>query len=173
MEAPTNNFGDTITASFSLDTTSTSALLGRACNNCLGTEPTDLFVAALQDSFARVFTDRGIAPVYCEGHGREPWDGDIDLSSSVGWFTTLYPVHVSGLDPDVGLLDAVRRTKDARRRIVDNGRSYFASRFLTAEGRAAFANHWPMEILFNYMGLQQQLERQEGLLQEVPLPGTT
>jgi len=172
MGAPANFFGDTITATFSLDADATSSLLGGDCNGSFGTEPTDLFIAALQDSFARVFTDRAVPPVYCEGHGREPWDGDIDLSSTVGWFTTLYPVHSAGLDSDSGLLDAIRRTKDARRRVADNGWSYFASRFLAAEGHAAFANHWPMEILFNYMGLQQQLERQEGLLREVPLAGT-
>ncbi|MBN0371976.1 hypothetical protein JTM65_34790, partial [Pseudomonas aeruginosa] len=29
-----------------------------------------------------------------EGHGREELGGELDLSRTVGWFTSLYPVHL-------------------------------------------------------------------------------
>ena len=46
-----------------------------------------------------------------------------------------------------------------------NGRSYFASRCLTSEGEAAFPGHWPWEVVFNFLGQYQQLERKDALLQ--------
>lgn len=80
-----NLFGEAVASTFALDAETTALLLGR-CNDCLATEPSDLFIASLLESFALVFQDRGIPAVHCEGHGREPWDGSgIDLSGTVGW----------------------------------------------------------------------------------------
>lgn len=170
LEAHPNTFADTIDIGFSLDARSTSALLGK-CNDAFGTEPMDLFISALLESFSRTFHDRDLPPIYTEGHGREPWDSEIDLSGTVGWFTTICPVYVPlHAGAANAIADAVRRTKDARRAIKDNGWAYFGSRFLSAEGEAAFKNHWPMEIMFNYLGLYQQLERDDALLQQVSLP---
>ncbi|KAK7211172.1 hypothetical protein V2G26_018350 [Clonostachys chloroleuca] len=170
-----NVFGETLSTSFSLDIGPTRALLG-TCNECFGTKPDDLIIAALLVSFATVFTDRDTPPVFCEGHGRDcAWDNSIDLTSTVGWFTVLYPLHVSlSLDPrgrNHHLVDAIRRTKDARARISGHTWSYFTSRFSTKDGRAAFKNHWPMEILFNYVGGHQKQERNDVLLVPVPRHG--
>jgi amino acid adenylation domain-containing protein/non-ribosomal peptide synthase protein (TIGR01720 family) len=57
--------------------------------------------------------------------------------------------------------------KDFRRRLPEKGRSYFAYRLLTSEGKDHFGDHWPMEIAFNYLGQMQQLERTDSLLQPV------
>jgi amino acid adenylation domain-containing protein/non-ribosomal peptide synthase protein (TIGR01720 family) len=168
LEGHPNAFADTVTVGFTLDAKSTSALLGK-CNNALGTEPLDLFISALLESFSRTFQDRELPPIYSEGHGREPWDSEIDLTGTVGWFTTICPVYAP-LHAGATVADAARRTKDARRAITDNGWAYFASRFLSGEGEAAFKEHWPMEIMFNYLGLYQQLERDDALLQQVSLP---
>jgi hypothetical protein len=51
--------------------------------------------------------------------------------------------------------DTVRKVKDFKRKIPGNGRPYFARRCLTEEGRAQYKTHWPMEILFNYLGQYQ------------------
>ncbi|GAB1318076.1 hypothetical protein MFIFM68171_08286 [Madurella fahalii] len=166
----TNTFGDTVTSGFTLDAATTSALLG-ACNECFGTEPADLFIAAMLSSFGSIFTDRELPPAYCEGHGREcVWDSNIDLSSTVGWFTVIYPLQVQlARDGGGGVVDAVRRTKDARVRISGKAWSYFASRFLTKRGYGIFKHHWPMEILFNYVGGHQKHERENALFVPVPL----
>lgn len=80
-----NLFGDAVASTFTLSVDATAALLGH-CNDCFATEPSDLFIAGLLESFASVFDDRSIPAVHCEGHGREPWDGSgIDLSGTVGW----------------------------------------------------------------------------------------
>jgi amino acid adenylation domain-containing protein/non-ribosomal peptide synthase protein (TIGR01720 family) len=96
-----------------------------------------------------------------EGHGREPWSTEIDISRTVGWFTTVYPIFVKPTGDPIG---TVRRVKDFRRQIPSNGRPYFARRCLTHDGREAFKTHWPMEISFNYLGQYQQLERSDALL---------
>lgn len=59
------------------------------------TEIVNVILAALLLSFAATFTDRERPPaIYNEGHGRETWDSSIDPWHTVGWFTTLTPVHL-------------------------------------------------------------------------------
>lgn len=157
-----NTFDDVLHRSFTLDSETTSALLGKS-NRALATEPVDIFLAALLFSFGRTFPDRQVPPIYSESHGREPWNSDIDLSSTVGWFTTISPTAVPVKTGD-SLYDIIRRVKDTRRQMPTNGWSYFTSRYLNSDGIEAFKKHWPMEILFNYQGQYQQLERQDALL---------
>ena len=165
-----NTYSDVVERSFAIDVATTSALLGKV-HRALRTEPTDIFLAALIYSFGRTFPDRHIPPIFSEGHGREPWDADIDLSRTVGWFTTISPTYVPVKTGD-NILEIVRRIKDTRRKLPKNGWPYFASRFLNPSGIDAFKNHWPMEILFNYQGLYQQLERDDSLLciESLPTP---
>lgn len=165
MENIPNNYGEVVSEGFELDANIT-ALIMNSCHNALRTEPVDILVAALLSSFAQVFPDRTVPPLYTETHGREPWNDSIDISRTVGWFTSLYPVVVP-MEAFNDIVDIVRHVKDIRRRIPDNGRPYFATRFLTAHGEEAFQTHWPMEIAFNYLGQYQQLERDGALLQPV------
>jgi hypothetical protein len=83
-----------------------------------------------------------------EGNGCEPWNGSIDLSDTVGWFTTMTPVHV----PEVGedIMKTLIGTKECRRRTRGQGLPYFTARYMTNEGRALFTQHDSMEILVNY-----------------------
>jgi amino acid adenylation domain-containing protein/non-ribosomal peptide synthase protein (TIGR01720 family) len=154
-------------ARFTIDENVTSLLLG-AANTALRTEPIDILLAAIQQSFTQTFTDRAAPAVFSEGHGREPWDSSIDLSETVGWFTTFYPIH-RRLRKNESVKDTIKRTKDARRSFTDNGFSYFSCRHFSAEGRKAFEHHRAMEICFNYLGQAQQLERSDALLKEEPL----
>lgn len=68
--------------------------------------------------------------------------------------------------------DSIRRVKDARRRTsARDGWSYFTSRLLSES--TEFKHQLPLELVFNYKGLYQQLERADALLREVPLPGAS
>jgi non-ribosomal peptide synthase protein (TIGR01720 family) len=60
------------------------------------------------------------------------------------------------------LNDIIKRVKDTRRKITDNGRPYFAKSVLQdqADGFPV-----PLEVLFNYLGKMQQLERSDSLFQ--------
>lgn len=172
MSSRHNNCGDTLTEGFILDVETTSLLM-TTCHDALRTESVDLFMATLLHSFAQVFDDRATPTVFTEGHGREPWTADIDVSDTVGWFTTMSPLSIP-LTQKSSLIDAIRYTKDHRRILPGNGWPYFTSRFLNAQGKELFSNHMPMEVIFNYMGRYQQLERDDTLLKpdQVP-PGLT
>ncbi|MHA6616154.1 non-ribosomal peptide synthase/polyketide synthase [Pseudonocardia sp. DLS-67] len=83
-----------------------------------------------------------------EGHGREAEElpGDIDLSRTVGWFTTLYPV---ALDVPSGRLAAVvKGVKEQLRAVPEGGLSYGALRYLAGHADLAVAP----ALLFNYLG---------------------
>lgn len=166
MENKPNTYGDTTEDGFEIDAETSLLLLG-TCHEAMQTEPVDVFLAAVLQSFRKVFTDRSYVPaIYNEGHGREPWSNStLDLSRTVGWFTTMCPIFLpSTLDTAPDLMNTIRWVKDLRRRTPDKGRPYFAHRLLTTDGKERFAGHWPMEITFNYLGKLQQLERNDAIL---------
>ncbi|KAI9848835.1 MAG: NRPS [Sclerophora amabilis] len=158
----TNMSDDVLEVGFTMDQESTSMLL-TGCHKALGTDPVDVYLSALFHSFSQTF-GRSPPTIFNEGHGRETWDSEIDLSGTVGWFTTMFPLHVQ-VNQETNIEDVTRRVKDYRRRVPKNGWSYFTSRYSKSDRVEAFRDHWPMEVLFNYLGLYQQLERADGLLQ--------
>ena len=60
-------------------------------NGVYHTEINDMLLSALGLAVGKVFKGRRIL-IDLEGHGREDILGDIDISRTVGWFTTIYPV---------------------------------------------------------------------------------
>ncbi|KAK4867831.1 hypothetical protein LT330_007490 [Penicillium expansum] len=158
-------YGDVDCASFEIDQGHTNAIL-LECHKALGTEPIDLFLAAMLHSFGRAFPDRSLPTIYNEGHGREVWDPSIDISHTVGWFTILHPVFVSAYKSD-NPIDTLIQVKDLRRRVSDNGRADFTSRILPGQGNQESEHPHPFEMSFNYVGQHRDLQRQDGLFQLV------
>ncbi|EOD43361.1 putative nonribosomal peptide protein [Neofusicoccum parvum UCRNP2] len=115
-------------------------------------------------AFHTAFPERSVPAFFVEGHGREPsWDDSIDLSSTVGWFTTLLPIVLSEAKCKHPI-DALREIKSLRAQFMDKGLAQFASKFYQRRK----ARYPSMEITFNYAGMYQQLERSGGLFSEVP-----
>ncbi|MFJ1846508.1 amino acid adenylation domain-containing protein [Streptomyces sp. NPDC088146] len=83
--------------------------------------------------------------VSMEGHGRE----HLDLSRTVGWFTSEYPVRVPASD-DVG--QVLRAAKEARRGVPDGGVGYGVLRHLDPEAGSELAATPPPDVLLNYLG---------------------
>lgn len=83
-----NTLEDVSMQSFRLNKTTTSSLMNE-CNIPVSTQPLDIMLAAVIQSFSEVFSDRNIPAVFTEGHGREPWEDGLDVSRTVGWFTTM------------------------------------------------------------------------------------
>ncbi|CAI7648521.1 unnamed protein product [Penicillium glandicola] len=158
-----NTWADATRRTITVSHEATEAIIG-AANGAFHTQPVEIIQAAVLYAFIQAFDNRPAPTMFSEGHGREPWDADIDISRTVGWFTTIAPLFL-----DAKKEDNVRRilelTKAGRRSISTNGWAYFASRFLHPEGPEKFESHSPMEILFNYTGLFQQFERPGALLQ--------
>ncbi|WP_425266223.1 non-ribosomal peptide synthase/polyketide synthase [Amycolatopsis pretoriensis] len=106
------------------------------------TQVNDVLLAAL----GRVLRDwTGHPPVLdLEGHGREELFDDVDLSRTVGWFTTMFPVAVDVPD-DWGT--ALKSVKEQLRAVPRRGIGYGALRYLTGTAPAID----PL-VSFNYLG---------------------
>jgi acyl carrier protein len=153
-----NNEADAINSRVTLSTHHTSLILGQA-NNAYDTAPVELIIAAVLHSFAMVFPERGLPAMYFEGHGRQTTDPIIDLSRTVGWFTTMTPVRATFRQLD----KLVRQIKDIRASTQDGGLAQFCHQILST-GREYI--RLPFELLFNYAGMFQQLERADAVLRE-------
>jgi amino acid adenylation domain-containing protein/non-ribosomal peptide synthase protein (TIGR01720 family) len=174
-----NTVGDHDHHHLVIDEHTTSSVLSSNINGTLNTEPVDLLISAVWDAFFRIFPDREKLTIFSEGHGRESWSSDIDLSRTVGWFTTISPVSVSRGDmvsKGESIAKTIRFVKDARRRLTANGWEYFTTRYLHPEGREAFQPHSSspaMEVVFNYHGQFQQFEGGASLFETVDLQGVS
>ncbi|MET8100095.1 amino acid adenylation domain-containing protein [Streptomyces sp. NPDC005236] len=125
----------------------------------------DGLLAGLALALARWRRTRGVpaAPtlVRLEGHGREDHlVPGADLSSTIGWFTAMYPVglDVTGIDladafaggPAAGR--AVKAVKEQLRAVPDHGMGYGLLRHLNARTAPALARLRRPQIGFNYLG---------------------
>jgi non-ribosomal peptide synthase protein (TIGR01720 family) len=91
-----------------------------------------------------------------EGHGREEGVGGGDLSRTVGWFTSLYPLPIElPLEDDPGAI--VAAVKQQLRAVPNNGIGYGGLRtFGSEEVRARLRALAPPAVSFNYMGQVDQ-----------------
>jgi amino acid adenylation domain-containing protein/non-ribosomal peptide synthase protein (TIGR01720 family) len=98
-----------------------------------------------------------------EGHGREELFDDIDLSRTVGWFTSLYPVLLQSKPAD-DRGQTLRAVKETLRNLPNNGIGFGILRYLSDQS-ARLENIPEPEIGFNYLGQYDQVSGQHGLLQ--------
>jgi len=86
-----------------------------------------------------------------EGHGREEsLAPGADLSRTVGWFTTLYPVRLDVSQGDVG--SALMAAKEQLRSVPAKGIGYSLLRFANPETAAVLSKYPVDDIGFNYLG---------------------
>ncbi|MGW5049626.1 amino acid adenylation domain-containing protein [Actinokineospora sp. NPDC004072] len=83
-----------------------------------------------------------------ERHGREPLDG-VDLSRTVGWFTSVQPVRLPAAGTAAATLDLVRA---AVRAAPDHGIGHGLLRHLNAQAAPVLARMARAQVLFNYYG---------------------
>ncbi|MHC5907198.1 amino acid adenylation domain-containing protein, partial [Streptomyces sp. S6] len=119
----------------------------------------DVLLTALAVALARRREGQTFAHIELEGHGREARHVaacagfEPELSRTVGWFTTLFPVTVDpGTAPDptdpAYLTSALKAVKEDLARVPRGGLSYGVLRHLHG---ADFAAPAP-QVLFNYLG---------------------
>ncbi|WP_158841380.1 non-ribosomal peptide synthetase [Saccharothrix deserti] len=97
--------------------------------------------------------------VELEGHGREEVFPDVDLSRTVGWFTTTYPVLLPSRD--TGVAAHVRAVKDVVRGVPRNGFGHLLLRDAPAS---------PAEVAFNYLGRWDGFDEHEELVRPARRP---
>ncbi|KAL5334140.1 hypothetical protein BJX70DRAFT_402843 [Aspergillus crustosus] len=119
-----------------------------AANNTLRTESVEILLAGLFKSFHETFPDRNVPAIFELYQGRDFDESGMDISNTVGCFTSIAPVHIE-LNNLQDNLEVVRRTKDARRSIPSKGLPYLNSKFLTTGGKENLGGQ-DVEILFQY-----------------------
>ncbi|WLG59193.1 non-ribosomal peptide synthase/polyketide synthase [Pseudomonas extremorientalis] len=113
------------------------------------TQINDLLLTALARVVVRWTGDASML-IRLEGHGREDLFDEIDLTRTVGWFTSLYPVK---LVPTDSLAGSLKQIKEQLRAIPDKGLGFGALRYLgNAEAQQALSELPRPRITFNYLG---------------------
>ncbi|WP_327329242.1 amino acid adenylation domain-containing protein [Streptomyces sp. NBC_01208] len=141
-----NTVGSARTLTRRLSADLTDALL-RKVPEAYRTQVNDVLLSAL----ARVLREwaGGTVPVELEGHGREDLFDDVDLSRTVGWFTTVFPVALELPDGEEWGA-TLKVVKEQLRAVPSRGLGYGALRYLGAPGPLGQGRQ--CQVGFNYHG---------------------
>ncbi|MGF7533043.1 amino acid adenylation domain-containing protein [Bacillus mexicanus] len=121
-------------------------LLLKQANRAYHTEINDLLLTSLGLSISH-WSGLEQIPIHLEGHGREQIMQDVDISRTVGWFTSLYPA-VLHIQPGKEISDYIKTTKEGLRQIPHKGIGYGIARYLSS----TMPSKLNPEISFNYLG---------------------
>src|SRR5262249_24428704 len=126
------------------------------------TQINDVLLAVLWEANRRWKGERSLV-VELEGHGREEIFADVDLSRTVGWFTTIYPVKLEAESEEIG--EALKEIKEQLRSIPKRGVGYGALRYLSQNEEVVrkLSGGARAEMRFNYLGQFDQVFKAEGL----------
>jgi len=146
----TNLVGESVTVGFELDSETTERLLTRV-HGAYGTEINDILLTALLLSMRAAF-GMDTLMVAMEGHGRQSVYGQKNISRTVGWFTSVYPLLLKGgKGNDLGLL--LKEVKEIVREVPGKGVGYGMLRYLTKrELLTGLSFTSDPEVSFNYLG---------------------
>jgi amino acid adenylation domain-containing protein/non-ribosomal peptide synthase protein (TIGR01720 family) len=140
------------TATVTLDAEETRALL-QDVPGVYNTRINDALLSALARAFGE-WTGAPALAVDLEGHGREEIFEEIDLSRTVGWFTSVFPV-VLDLREGADAAGALKAVKEQLRRVPQGGLGWGLLRQASPHGPELAALPRP-EVLFNYLGQLDQ-----------------
>jgi amino acid adenylation domain-containing protein/non-ribosomal peptide synthase protein (TIGR01720 family) len=151
-EAPFNDEGHSESICLEIDFTpgETKQLL-TVCNDAYQTKINDLLLTAFAYGLTAL-NGKKVNHIVLEGHGREEIDASIDLTKTVGWFTTLYPVRLEIKDDLEG---SIRNIKETLRQIPGNGLSFGAL--------FGYKNSAMPKIVYNYLGQFDKIRGSQNL----------
>jgi amino acid adenylation domain-containing protein/non-ribosomal peptide synthase protein (TIGR01720 family) len=148
--------GDARSVKSCLTSEETRALLQQV-PSAYRTQINDVLITALVRALQQ-WTEGETFRIDMEGHGREDLFEDVDVSRTVGWFTTIFPVRL-GLPTGLAEGQALQSVKEQLRRIPDRGMSYGLLRYVCedAQVRDALSRSPRSNLLFNYLGQFDQV----------------
>lgn len=122
------------------------------CTNAYRTRTEELLITALVRTLCR-WCDQPSVLIELEGHGREPFgdtEESVDLTRTVGWFTSLYPLCLH-TDADMGV--AIKSVKEQLRGVPQRGMGWGLLKYLGEKSSQAALQALPRpRITFNYFG---------------------
>ncbi|MBS7596786.1 non-ribosomal peptide synthetase [Pseudomonas sp. RC2C2] len=131
-----------------LDAATTRQLLQQA-PQAYRTQVNDLLLTALAQVICR-WTGEPSLHIQLEGHGREELFEGLDLSRTVGWFTSLFPLR---LTPRTEVGASLKAIKEQLRAVPNKGIGYGVLRYLADPAtRQQLAALPGAPIIFNYLG---------------------
>ncbi len=146
--SPANTVASEETVSLQLGRADTQVLL-QTVPGVYRARPNEVVLAALGDALAE-WSGQDRVAVAMEGHGREELVDGVDLSRTVGWFTTMFPVAWDvqrAIDTDWrSRITSVKRTLRA---VPNKGLGYGVLRYLHED---APLNQNAPDVSFNYVG---------------------
>ena len=151
-----NTVASTASVTLALNEVQTRALLQDVAS-AYNTQINDVLLTALMQSFTQCTGENSLL-IDLEGHGREDLFKDVDLSRTVGWFTTLFPVGLQ-LQQIEQPGEALKSIKEQLRRISNRGIGYGVLRYLNQNTTI----HEKLKLLpaaqvsFNYLGQFDQV----------------
>lgn len=150
-----------------LSSQETQALLKKV-PQIYNTQINDVLLTALVQAFTR-WTGEPTLLVDLEGHGRENIDDEVNLSRTIGWFTSVFPVLLNlgdTFDPGNGL----KKVKEQLRSIPNRGIGYGVLRYLSDEPEITeqLRTLPQAEVVFNYLGQFDQNISQSSLFDLAP-----
>jgi amino acid adenylation domain-containing protein/non-ribosomal peptide synthase protein (TIGR01720 family) len=129
----------------------------------------DLLLAAVARCFAAWTGSRSLL-VDVEGHGRESLFPQVDLSRTVGWFTTIAPLRLD-LGNDDLIVEQVKRIKQQVRSLPNAGIGHGVLRYFGPEHLRRQIQAFPgAGIAFNYMGRMGQAGVEQSLFRHIDAP---
>jgi amino acid adenylation domain-containing protein/non-ribosomal peptide synthase protein (TIGR01720 family) len=146
-----NTVAEARTLSVSLDAAETRALLQEVPVR-YRTQINEVLLTALVRAFAQ-WTASSSLLVDLEGHGREEIVDDVNLSRTIGWFTTIFPV-VLDCGSAQSSVEALQLVKEQLRAIPHRGIGYGLLRYASTDEKVTeMLQTLPQaEVRFNYLG---------------------
>jgi amino acid adenylation domain-containing protein/non-ribosomal peptide synthase protein (TIGR01720 family) len=142
--------GSTASVGVTLEAGATRALLQEA-SRAYRTQPQDALLASLALACAP-WTGSRCLLLDLEGHGREEIEPELDLTRTVGWFTSLYPVLLE-LGGATAPGEVLKTIKEQLREVPGRGLPYGLLRYLGDGETVQRLRELPRaELLFNYLG---------------------
>lgn len=140
---------DTAVLSFRLSEEETTQLL-TTVHEPFGTEINDILLTALGLGICKTYGYHQVL-IALEGHGREDILDGVDISRTVGWFTTVYPVVL-----DFSFIDTARQiieVKENLHRVPNRGINYGVLKYLTnPQYKEEMDFKLNPQVSFNYLG---------------------
>ncbi|PWB29424.1 hypothetical protein DCO48_22205, partial [Pseudomonas sp. SDI] len=127
------------------------------------TQINDVLLTALSRVLCR-WSEASSVLVQFEGHGREDLFDALDLSRTLGWFTSLFPLRLQpGLDADFGA--SIQAIQGQLAAVPDKGLGYGVLRYMSDAQTAERLRDLPeARVTFNYLGQFDQSFDEQALL---------